>query len=43
MDYCVMNTEMTYLSDQDDLYYPYLDFGIDSLLMTADILNYSFK
>lgn len=43
MDYSIVNTEMTYLSDQDDLYYPYLYFGIESVLMTADILHLSFK
>lgn len=28
---------MTYISDQDDVYYPYFDFGIESLLMISDI------
>lgn len=27
---------MTYISDQDDYYYPYFDFGFESVLMISD-------
>ena len=42
MDYYV-NTDMTYISDQDDLYLFYLAYGIESVLMIADIHSYSYK
>ncbi|WP_164985206.1 hypothetical protein [Ammoniphilus sp. CFH 90114] len=33
---------MTYIVDQDERYYPYLDYGIESLLMVADEVLYTF-
>ncbi|MEW9671385.1 hypothetical protein [Ammoniphilus sp. 3BR4] len=34
--------EMTFIGDQDDWYYPYLDQGIESFLMVADQHLYTF-
>lgn len=34
---------MTYLSDQDDVYYPYFDSGYESLLMISDTCLYRFE
>lgn len=28
---------MTYISDQDDVYYPYFDLGFESVLMISEL------
>lgn len=42
MDYDA-KTDMTYLTDKEDLYHFYLDNGIESVLMIAEIYSVSYS
>ncbi|WP_170145390.1 hypothetical protein [Ammoniphilus oxalaticus] len=35
----MMTTDMTYISDRDEMYHYYLNYGIESVLMIADVYS----